>query len=117
MKTEGRQPNRESRLHASPLELRLYVAALLAVIYTIAWRAVGGHVQTMPASTQPEPEVVPAQRESPRFVWIDSLPVTMQPPIALPAGWQRASQPPTSQPARMVRAPSRQVPRVRTRSS
>jgi hypothetical protein len=37
----------------------------------------------------------------------------------LPAGWRLASEPQASaaQPTRLIRAPSRRVPRVRTRSS
>jgi hypothetical protein len=115
MTTERHQPNRETRLRVSALELRLYVAALLAVIYTISWRAIGGHTP----APEPARATVPTTTEPQRFVWIDSLPPSMRPAIALPAGWQLVSEPQRSstQPARIVRAPSQRVPRVRTRSS
>lgn len=115
MTTERRQPNREARLRVSPLELRLYMAALLAAVYTISWRAIGGHA---PATVSPI-ATAPTASEPPRIVWIDSLPPAMRPAVALPAGWQRGSEPQASstQPARVVRVPSRGVPRVRTRSS
>ena len=109
MTTERRLPSRESRLKVRPLELRLYVGALLAVVYTISWRAIGGQVTEVA-------EVAPPVSEPQRFVWIDSLPSTSLPAIVLPVGWQRAtSSPPTaSLPTRLVRTPAR---RVRTRSS
>lgn len=115
MTTDARPANRVTRPRASPLELRLYVAALLAVVYTISWRAIGGHG----SSTEPAVTAGPTPSEPQRFVWIDSLPPGTRPAFALPAGWQLASDPPAtvSQPARIIRAPSRKVHRVRTRSS
>jgi hypothetical protein len=115
MTTEHRQANREAMRRTSPVELRLYAAAFLAAVYTITWRAIGGHAQAA------EPAVATAHTtsEPQRFVWIDNLPPTMRPTIALPAGWQLASESrsASAQPARVVRAPNRRVPRVRTRSS
>lgn len=115
MTTERRQPNRQARLRVSPLELRLYVAALLAAVYTISWRAIGGH----DPATEPTTATGLATSEPLRFVWIDSLPPTMRPTITFPAGWRPAYEPrpSASQPTRIVRAPNRNVPRVRTRSS
>lgn len=111
MTTKRRESNREARLRTSPLELRLYVAALLAAVYTISWRAIGGHgpVTEAPIATAPT-------TEPQRFVWIDSLPDTVRPSVVPPAGWQLASDPRSSvaPPERVVRVPSR---RVRTRSS
>ena len=116
MTTERRQPSREPLLRSSPLELRLYVAALLATVYTITWRAIADA-----PTTQAVLATAPAPREPQRFVWIDSMPATARPVFALPVGWQLASAPGassgTAQPARVLRTPSRRVPRVRTRSS
>lgn len=118
MTTERRPVPPKARARVTALELRLYVVALLAVVYTISWRAIAGRV---PAT---EPVVVDTQptSEPPRFVWIDSVPPSLRPSIALPAGWQLASQQRVSatqnaEPARIVRVPTRRVHRVRTRSS
>jgi hypothetical protein len=94
MTTERRPSNRETRLRMSPLELRLYVAALLAVVYTISWRAIGG------PATDPPIAIAPMTSQPQRFVWIDNLP--------------QSSLAPTE---RIVRVPTRRVPRARTRSS
>jgi hypothetical protein len=112
--TTERKPNREAYVRLSALELRLYLAALLAAVYTISWRAIGGQA---PA---PEPPIATVPAPEPRrFVWIDNLPPRMRPAVALPRGWQLASEPQPSYapPERVVRVPSRRVPRVRTRSS
>lgn len=93
---------------ASPLELRLYLVALLGVVYTIAWRAIGGE------AAAPAPVATTATEPPPRFVWIDTLPADARPAVALPAGWQRAS---ASDPPTRVSVPVRRAPRVRTRSS
>jgi hypothetical protein len=103
MTIERRPPKREPGQRTGPLELRSYVIALLAAIYAISWRAIGGHaaaVDPPPAAVAPPPHVITT--------------------IALPPGWQLASGPPSSTVApapHIVRAPSRHVPRVRTRSS
>ena len=112
MTTERRESNREPRPRTSPLELRLYVAALLAAVYTISWRAIGGHAPV----TEAPIAIAPMTTEPQRFVWIDSLPDTVRPTVVPPAGWQLASDPRSSvaPPERVVRVPSR---RVRTRSS
>lgn len=104
------------RHRTSPLELRLYLVAFLAAVYTISWRAIGGHAVAAgsAAATTVPPATAPAG-----VVWIDHLPPEQQPAIAIPAGWQRASESPraSTQPARVVQVPVRRVPRVRTRSS
>lgn len=116
MTTEPGRPGR-ARHRTSPLELRLYVAALLAALYTIAWRAIGGHAAVTESASVPPP--APAPSQPPRLVWLDSLPPGMRPAVALPAGWRLASdaRPASSQPAQVVRVPGRRAPRVRTRSS
>jgi hypothetical protein len=121
MTTEPGPPNRGPRVGVSALELRLYVAALLAAVYTLSWRAIGGQAQA-PAAPLPAPSIAiaPTTTAPQRIVWIDNLPPDMRPAITLPAGWQHASaaQPSaTPQPARVVRVPTRRVHRVRTRSS
>ena len=94
----------------SPLELRLYLTALLAAVYTITWRAVGGPA----AATEPAVATAPATTE-PRVVWIDSLSPARQPAVPVPRGWVRASDGRT---AAAPAAPVRIAPRrVRTRSS
>ncbi len=107
----------ESRVRTSPLELRLYVAALLAVVYTITWRVIGG-TQTTVAPTI-APVFATTTLEPPRVVWIDTLPPELRPAVTLPDGWQRAAdaRSPAAPPERVVRIPNRRVPRVRTRSS
>ena len=108
---------REARVRTSPLELRLYLAALLAVVYTITWRAISGHAVGT-SSVVPTTTETTATLEPPRIVWIDTLPPEMRPAVTLPAGWQRAVEARPSTPLeRIVRVPSRRVPRVRTRSS
>jgi hypothetical protein len=56
MTTERRQSNRAV--------LRLYVVAALAAVYTISWRAIGGHA---PAA-EPSSASVPTASEPRRFV-------------------------------------------------
>ena len=115
MTNERRQPKRGLRAAVSPLELRLYLVALLGVVYTISWRAIGGQ-----APATESQGATTATSEPKRMVWIDNLPPDMRPTIALPAGWQRETDPHASAavpPARVVRVPARRAPRVRTRSS
>ena len=75
------------------LELRLYVVALLAVVYTVAWRAIGAHVAAAP------PAPVRAIAVAPRV------------PTVVPRPRAQLS------PARIVRVPAPRARRVRTRSS
>ena len=84
-------------------EWKLYVVALLAGVYLLAWRAV--------ATPAPRAEAEPAP------------PPSAAPPIAFepPPGWQLVTRdrPAVRAPAptRVVRAPARRRVRVRTRSS
>ena len=98
----------KARHRTSTMEMRLYVVALLAAVYTMSWRAIGGHA--------PATELVvnssPMPSEPQRFVWLESLPS-----VTLPAGWQLASHQTSTPPARVVHVPTRRAPRVRTRSS
>jgi hypothetical protein len=115
MTSERRQPSRETRLRTSSFELRLYVAGFLAAMYTISWRAIGGH----DPATVPTTASAPSTSQPQHFVWIDRLPATMRPDVTLPDGWQLALEPqhllvPTE---RVVHVPTRRVPSVRTRSS
>ena len=79
MTTEQRPPKREPRWRVSALELRLYVVALLAAVYTISWRAIGGQAAGAPAAAEP-----------PRSARIERAPQA-------------------AQPARVVRVPKRRV--------
>ena len=115
MTTEPREPTRGPLLGASTLELRSYLVAALAAVYTITLRAIGGHAPAM----EPPPVSAPIAGDPPRSAWLGSVPPAIRPAITLPAGWQivSARATPPSQPAAIVRVPDRRVPRVRTRSS
>lgn len=95
----------------SPLELRAHLTALLAAVYTIAWRAIGGHAST-PAAPPP---VISARPSPSRPQWLDEIPPDRRPVVSVPAGWQIGGR--TSPAPALVRAPARAVHRVRTRSS
>lgn len=99
MTTELVRPTRAPQPRISPIELRLYVVALLAAVHAITWRAIGGQ------HAAPEPAPTAAVAE---------------PPPATPTAHPRL----TAAPPRVVRSPSRpratpvrRVVRVRTRSS
>lgn len=79
-----------ARLALGPGELRLYVVALLAIVFTVAWRVIGG-------PTPGDPPPVAASSTPPRSS------VT---PVAAPR-----------EPARVVYRPTPRRLRVRTRSS
>jgi len=100
----------EPRARPSPLELRSYLVAVLAVVYTISWRTIAGTA---------DPAIAPAVTDPAQpVVWIDHLAPSLRPHVALPAGWQLASEPQAAvAPTERVVVPSRRVPRVRTRSS
>jgi hypothetical protein len=98
----------QARLALTTLELRLYVVALLAVVYVLAWRAIAPAVEAAHTATV-EPVVERAvERPSTRA---DRT-------RAAPSETSRVTSPPPSrarqQPPRVVRVPAR---RVRTRSS
>jgi hypothetical protein len=120
MTTEPRPPKREPYIRLSSLELRLYVVALLGAIYTLSWRAIGGHAPAPASPLASAPAAsAPAASAPQHVVWIDSVRPVERPAVVLPAGWQLASEPraPVAQPRPVVRAPTRRVPRMRTRSS
>jgi hypothetical protein len=105
---------RTSRIAASPLELRLYVVAVLAGVYLLTWRSIAG--AGAPTSALP---AVPASPDARRVVWLDELPAARRPPLTVPPGWRVVSrdEPATTTPRPVVvRAATRPV-RVRTRSS
>lgn len=61
MTTERRPANHGARQRTSPLELRLYLVALLAAVYSISWRAIAPTApepprSSLPAGWQPAPE-------------------------------------------------------------
>jgi hypothetical protein len=112
MTTERHVSSRDVGPVTSALEQRLYVAALLAAVYAVSWRAIDGHApaQQIPISA------APSSSAPQRVLWIDDVPANLRPAIDLPAGWQIATARQSSS-THPVRASSRQVPRVRTRSS
>ena len=108
----------------SPRAWRLYLVTGLAGTYLLAWRAVGGltpsTTSTAPGGDPPEPAgTEPARTAEPaRTVWLEELPASARPPVALPSGWQLATRrPTTAPPPRLIQAPARRPLRVRTRSS
>jgi len=104
--TEPKRPRAQTRLLLTTLELRLYVVALLAVVYVVTWRAIAPAVEvayTAAAEPTVEPTVVRPGTGAERA-----------PPVRAAT---RVTDPPpsrTRQPPRVVRVPAR---RVRTRSS
>jgi len=106
------------RLPASPLELRLYAVAVLAVVYLVAWRAIAGGGSSNPIT--PTAAAARAAPDAATTVWLDDLPPARRPALALPPGWRLASR---GEPAvatttpRVVRVPIPRALRVRTRSS
>jgi hypothetical protein len=103
-------------------DLRLCLAALLAMVYLIAWWAFGSRSQRATATTE-APAVLPTPAQSRLAIWYGDLAPSERPAIHLPAGWQLASSAPSSGPAihntppRSVRVAPARSRRVRTRSS
>lgn len=104
-------------------ELRLYVVAILAAVYTVSWRAITGsgalHGPNETPAAADEP-AVPTDPAAPTAVWLDDLPAAERPPMVLPAGWRvvpRGTTPTLATPPRVVRVPAPRPLRVRTRSS
>lgn len=113
------KPSRAApRLALSPLELRLYVVAVLAAVYLVAWRAIAGSGSSN--AITPAAAAAQAASGAPTTVWLDDLPLAQRPSLALPPGWRLASR---GEPAvattmpRVVRVPTPRALRVRTRSS
>lgn len=103
MTTESRPARAEPRLRASALELRLYLIAVIAAVYTVAWRAIGAHASAPPpavTATEPPPSAPRATAQ------VRPVPQVRQVP-----------QMRTAPAVRVVRAPARTQRRVRTRSS
>lgn len=98
-------------------ELRLYVVAVLAAVYVVAWRTIA-----TPAKPAPIEEPLPvASTAAParRTVWLDDLPAGQRPNVAVPPGWHvvsRTSRAPAPR-VQLVRVPTSRPVRVRTRSS
>ncbi|MBL0219625.1 MAG: hypothetical protein IPQ07_37895 [Myxococcales bacterium] len=116
--TDSRASRTAPRRSFSALEGRLYLVAILASGYLVAWRG----VQT----TEPTPrEVTPGAAGSsvqPAVVWIESVPREQRPALTLPAGWRLAvrgepTAPPVVPAVRIARTPPARPVRVRTRSS
>ena len=106
------------RLGLSALELRLYLVAVLAGVYVLTFRAIGGGNGTspsVPAAPSPVSALPPA-------IWLDQLPAAQRPAVVPPPGWRLASRgesaaaSPAPAPV-VVRAPASRPLRVRTRSS
>lgn len=115
MTTEPRSPKPQPWLRATALELRLYVAAVLAIAYVVSWRVIGGV-----GAPNEAPIPAPPVAGPPRYVWLEHLPVAARPVIQIPTGWRLASDAPaaeTAAPAKILRTPARPRVRVRTRSS
>jgi len=112
----------------SATELRLYVVAILAVVYLVAWRAIAtsttGTVDEAPVPVASTPASAPAPAPAQRTVWIDDLPAEQRPQVVVPAGWhvvphtsRTASTPAPPPRVQLVRVPASRTMRVRTRSS
>lgn len=100
-------PRVAPRTSLSPLEMRLYIVALLAGGYLLAWRAI---------ATTPVNEGIP---QSP-FAQLEEVPGARRPVISLPPGWQLASRGESTAAVsapRITRLPAPRDLRVRTRSS
>jgi hypothetical protein len=110
--TEAPRPGRPrtSGMH----DLRLYLLALLALAYLVAWGAFGTRPGRAALETSPQPR---------QAIWYEDLPPAERPTIQLPRGWRLAARSAASGP--VVReagpVPVRVAPgrpgRIRTRSS
>lgn len=114
------------RLALSPQEWRLYILAVLALVYAGVWRAI---TASAPPTAAPETVATPATAADavpaalPPARWLDDVPLGERPAFAVPAGWRVLARgepvtAPVGAPApRVVRAPATRRLRVRTRSS
>lgn len=101
------------RISITPLESRLYIVALLAAGYLVTWRAIA------PGASVTIPAVEVARPQSP-VAWLEDVPASERPAIALPPGWRLVSRgEPTATVSvpRVARVPASRPMRVRTRSS
>lgn len=85
-------------------EWRLYLVAVVAGVYVLAWN----QVRPRPAADKPSPAV--------RAVWLDQLARDQRPVVAPPPGWRVAERTETIVPA-VRRVPTPHPARIRTRSS
>lgn len=107
---------------AGASNLRLYLIALLALVYLAAWWVFGARAARPPALAPVAP--APEPSEQPRLtIWYQDLPPPARPAVQLPTGW-RIADGTTRPPGAVVRAlpiPVRVAParvgRIRTRSS
>lgn len=112
---------RASRAVAGPSTLRLYLVALLAAAYFVAWWLLGIRA---PARSDAAP-ITGTTRETSAApavaTWFHDLPAAKRPLVDLPAGWHIADPTAPAVTARAVPVPVRVAParghRIRTRSS
>ncbi|MEZ4400746.1 MAG: hypothetical protein R3B06_12045 [Kofleriaceae bacterium] len=117
MTTESPRPRARPR---PGVELRRWIIAALALAHVAVWRVVvrpAGDADA--AADAARPVDAPG---TPTGIWLDDLPVSERPSVAVPVGWQlvdRHAVQPTLAPARprLVRAPAARPRRVRTRTS
>ena len=107
------QPKRPPVLSPSGRELRLWLVAALAATHALVWSELGLRDGNAGKSTMAS-TLVSAPRT--RVVWLDTLPVSERPAIAVPEGWRVVSSDAAARPdvTRVARSRAR---RVRTRSS
>jgi hypothetical protein len=104
-------------------DLRLYLTALLAMIYLLAWWAFGARQPRSAATPEPAPPALTPAAPSQLAIWYADLPPARRPVVRVPAGWQIAPTTPAATstlhdaPPRPVRVAPARARRVRTRSS
>lgn len=112
---------RASRVITGPGTLRLYLVALLAAAYFVAWWLLGIRAPARPdaapsTGTKPQANAAPAVA-----TWFHELPAAKRPFVDLPPGWRIADPTAPAVAARSVPVPVRVSPararRIRTRSS
>ena len=81
MASERREPKREALFRISPLELRLYVVAFLAAVYTISWRAIGGHAPSAAPVANLSPTILSDGRCPRSADAVANVPLTILEPI------------------------------------
>lgn len=112
---------RASRAVAGPGTLRLYLVALLAAAYFVAWWLLGIRAPAR-SDAPPITGTTPQTSATPAIAtWFHDLPAAKRPFVDLPAGWHIADPTAPAVSARAVPVPVRVAPararRIRTRSS